>query len=260
MTNFAGRVAIITGGANGMGEAVVRTLAANGASVIIADKDQDRTEKVAAEARAAGGDVLGLPMDVSDEAQVQQLIATVIERYGKIDFLDNNAAAIDLTPRDPRLTELSTEVFRATLDVNLLGPFFLCKHAIPHMVSSGGGSIVNMASVTGLAGEPALTAYGISKRALMQLTVAVASQYGKEGVRCNAIAPGLVQTRNVLANASELIPVYERHSMTPFVGVPQDVANLVAFLLSDESRYITGQLIRADGGLTVANPILADLR
>jgi NAD(P)-dependent dehydrogenase (short-subunit alcohol dehydrogenase family) len=260
MTDYEGKVAVITGGANGMGAAVVRTLAAKGVSVVIADKDKERSEAVAAEVGGAGGDVLSLPMDVSDEEQVQQLIATVIERYGKIDFLDNNAAAIDLTSQDPRLTELSTEILRATLDVNLLGPFFLCKYTIPHMVANGGGSIVNMASITGLAGEPSLTAYGISKRAVMQLTVAVAAQYGKEGVRCNAIAPGLVQTPNVLANASDLIPIYERHSMTSFVGVPQDLANLVAFLLSDESRYITGQLIRADGGLTVANPILADLR
>jgi NAD(P)-dependent dehydrogenase (short-subunit alcohol dehydrogenase family) len=261
MTGFSHKVAIVTGGADGIGEAVARTLAARGASVVIADKDAERTSMVTQELRDAGGDALGIVMNVRDEQQVADMVQEVMQRFGRIDVLDNNAAAVELVPEDHDVANVSTHIFEETLRVNVMGPYFTCKHAIPHMVNNGGGSIINMSSISGLVAEPRHTAYGVSKSAVMQLTRLVAAQYGKVGIRCNSVAPGFVKTRNVQKYAPEAyVKIYERHSLTPYVGDPQDVANLVVFLASDESRYMSGQIVCADGGTVAGSPILADFR
>lgn len=261
MKDLAGKVAIVTGGANGMGEAVARTLAGYGTRVVIADVDVERSERVTGEIRESGGDVLSIPTDIGEEAQVQELVGRVMSEHGRIDILDNNAAALELTAVDGDITTLDAAVLEGTLRVNVMGAAWCCKHVIPHMVAGGGGSIINMGSVSGISGEPALTAYGISKGAIMQLTRAVAAQWGKAGVRCNTVAPGLVMTENTtMWMPPEKKVIYERHSMTPYVGVPQDVANVVVFLASDLSRYMTGHVVYADGGLQSALPILADAR
>ncbi|WP_169988464.1 SDR family NAD(P)-dependent oxidoreductase [Microbispora sp. H10836] len=261
MAEFDGRVAIVTGGANGMGEQVAHTLAAEGATVIIADRDAERAHLVELEIREAGGDAHAVVVDVSEENQVKDLVDKVITRFGRIDVLDNNAAALELTAEDPDVVALDSAVFMDTMRGNVLGPFLCCKYVIPVMLSQGGGSIINMASVSGMAGETSLTAYGISKAAVIQLTRAVATQYGKQRVRCNAIAPALVMTRNT----SEWMPkefkdIYLRNSLTPYVGEPQDVANVVVFLASDKARYMTGHVIPVDGGIKAASPIVADRR
>ena len=261
MEDLRGKVAIITGGANGMGEHVARTLAELGSRVVIADIDVERASRVAAEIRADGGDAVSIPTDIGDEAQVKALVERVMGDYGRIDILDNNAAALELTAHDPDLVQLETDILEATLKVNVMGAYFCCKHVIPRMIECGGGSIINMGSVSGVSGEGSLTAYGISKGAIMQMTRAVAAQYGKQGIRCNSVAPGLVLTENTsMWMPQHLKGVYERHSMTPYVGQPQDIANLVVFLASDQSRYLTGQIYYADGGLRAALPTLADTR
>jgi NAD(P)-dependent dehydrogenase (short-subunit alcohol dehydrogenase family) len=261
MSELDGRVAIITGGANGMGEAVAHTLAARGATVIIADKDTERSPLVESEIRAAGGDAHSIPTDMTDEEQVRALVADVVARFGRIDVLDNNAAALELTADDPDIVGLDTDLLLGTLRGNLVGPFLGCKHVLPTMLAQGSGSIVNMASVSGMLGETSLSAYGMSKAGVIQLTRQVATQYGKQGVRCNAIAPALVLTRNT----SQWMPapfkdIYERNSLTPYVGQPQDIAEVVAFLASDASRYMTGHTIPVDGGIAAASPIVAERR
>ena len=261
MKDLAGTVAIVTGGANGMGEAVARTLAGHGTRVVIADKDVERSERVTSEIREVGGQVLNVPTDIGDEAQVRALVDRVMGEFGHIDILDNNAAALELIAVDPDVTTLETGVLEGTLRVNLMGAVWCCKYVIPHMAAGGGGSIINMGSVSGLTGEPSMTAYGISKAAIMQLTRAVAAQWGKAGIRCNSVAPGLVMTENTtMSMPPEKKDIYVRHSMTPYVGVPQDVANVVVFLASDLSKYMTGHNVYADGGLGAALPILADTR
>jgi NAD(P)-dependent dehydrogenase (short-subunit alcohol dehydrogenase family) len=138
-----------------------------------------------------------------------------------------------------------------TIRVNLLGPFFMCKHVLPHMVAAGHGPIINMTSISGLIAEPGLTAYGMSKGGVVQLTRSVASQYGKAGIRCNAVAPSIVLTRNMREYGLEWFPdAYLRHTMTPWVSEPDDVANVVVFLASDQARSMTGHVLRVDGGMT----------
>lgn len=261
MHDMTGSVAIVTGGANGMGERVAITLAQRGATVVIVDKDAERSAKVESEIIAVGGSARAIIADAADESQVREVVDHVITDYGRIDFLDNNAAALELTADDPDVVSLEPATFTKTLQANLVGPFLCCKYIIPHMIEAGGGSIVNMASVSGILGETSLTAYGISKAGLIHLTKSVATQYGKQNVRCNAVAPALVMTRNTAEwMPGEYKDIYLRNSMTPYVGEPQDVANVVAFLASPESRYMTGHVIPVDGGLAAASPIAADRR
>ena len=259
--DLRGKVAIITGGANGMGEAVSRTLASHGTRVVIADIDVERAMRVAGEIQASGGDAVSIPTDVGDEAQVIALVEQVMADYGRIDIVDNNAAALELIAEDPDIVQLEARILEGTFRVNVMGAFYLCKYVIPHLIAGGGGSIINMGSVSGISGEPLMSAYGISKGAIMQLTRAVAAQYGKQGVRCNSVAPGFVLTENTeVWTPAEFKDNYIRHSMTPYIGMPQDVANLVVFLASDLSRYMTGHIVYADGGLRTALPTLADAR
>lgn len=261
MSDFDGRVAVITGGANGMGERVAHTLAERGAVVVVADRDAERAPLVEKEIRDAGGEAHAYVVDVSVESQVQELMADVASRFGRIDVLDNNAAALELTAEDPDLAALETSVLMGTLAGNVVGPFLCTKYVLPTMLAQGGGSIVNMASVSGMLGETSLSAYGISKAAVIQLTRATATQYGKQGVRCNAVAPALVMTRNTTEwMPPEFKDVYLRNSLTPYVGAPQDIAEVVAFLASDASRYMTGHVIPVDGGVAAASPIVADRR
>jgi NAD(P)-dependent dehydrogenase (short-subunit alcohol dehydrogenase family) len=261
MSEFEGKVAVVTGGANGMGERVAHTLAERGAVVVIADRDGERTPLVEREIRAAGGDAHGFVVDVSVEDQVRDLMTEVVRRFGRIDVLDNNAAALELTAEDPAIAALETSVLMGTLTGNLVGPFLCTKYALPAMLTQGGGSIVNMASVSGMLGETSLSAYGMSKAAVIQLTRAVATQYGKQGVRCNAVAPALVMTRNTTEwMPPEFKDVYLRNSLTPYIGAPQDIAEVVAFLASDRSRYMTGHVVPVDGGIAAASPIVADRR
>ena len=261
MLEFTGKVAIVTGGANGMGEAVAHDLAGRGATVVIADKDAERTPLVEKEIRQEDGDVHGFVIDVTKEDLVRGMVSEVASRWGRIDILDNNAAAIELTAEDPDVVNLDSRILMKTLEGNVLAPFLCCKYIIPVMIENGGGSIINMASVAGMTGDMTLSAYQLSKAAVIQLTRAVATQYGKQGVRCNAIAPATIMTRNVKSYMpDDYRETYIRNSLTTYLGEPQDVAHLVTFLASDRARYMTGHVIPVDGGITAALPIVADRR
>ncbi|MCU1477818.1 MAG: hypothetical protein JWQ64_2511 [Subtercola sp.] len=260
-TEFAAKVAIVTGGANGMGERVAHTLAEAGATVVVADRDAERGALVVDEIGAAGGVAYFSHVDVSVESEVKHLIESVLSSHGRIDVIDNNAAALELTANDGPIAELEADVFTDSLRGDLFAPFLCCKYVIPAMVQGGGGSIINMASVSGFAGELTLSAYGIAKAGVMQLTRAVATQYGRQGIRCNAIAPSFVTTRNNdLYAPPELQGIYERVTPVDRVPSPQDIADAVAFLASERSQMINGQVIAVDGGLRAASPIVAGYR
>jgi NAD(P)-dependent dehydrogenase (short-subunit alcohol dehydrogenase family) len=261
MSSLKGKVAIVTGGASGIGAATVALLASREAAVVIADIDQPTADAHAEVVRGAGGRVLVVETDVREEDQVQRMVAAAVSEFGRLDILHNNAAALELIPDDPDVTGQDLYVWERTLRTNVTGPMLGCKHAIPAMLESGGGSIINTASVSGTRGEMNMTAYGVSKGAVIQLTREVAAQFGKQGIRCNAVAPGLVLTANTTRDLpDDLKALYVRSSMTPYVGQPEDIARMVAFLASDEARYVTGQIVRVDGGLTSTLPIVADFR
>jgi NAD(P)-dependent dehydrogenase (short-subunit alcohol dehydrogenase family) len=253
MGRLDGKVAIVTGGAGGIGGATARALAREGASVGIVDIDGARADQVAQAIAASDGAAFSVSADLSEETEVVAAIKAIATRYGRLDVLHNNAAMTesDFLSRDTQVTDLSLEVWERTMAVNLRSQMLMCKHVIPEMVRDGGGSIINMSSGASLKGDRTRTAYGVSKAGVNTLTMYVAASHGKQGVRVNTIVPGLIITDAVRAHLTDrMLAGLGRATLTPFVGEPEDVANLVVFLASDESRYITGQMIAIDGGMT----------
>jgi NAD(P)-dependent dehydrogenase (short-subunit alcohol dehydrogenase family) len=253
MARLDGKVAVVTGGAGGIGAASARAMAREGASVAIFDIDGVRADGVAQAVGASGARAFSVSADLSDEAAVKTAIEATVDRYGRIDVLHNNAALTEseFLSRDTQVTELPLDVWERTMAVNLRSQMLMCKHVVPVMVSNGSGSIINMSSGASLKGDRTRTAYGVSKAGVNTLTMYVATSHGKQGVRVNTIVPGLIITDAVRAHLTErMLAGLGRTTLTPYVGEPDDVANLVVFLASDESRYITGQMIAIDGGMS----------
>ncbi|MCU1451977.1 MAG: short-chain dehydrogenase/reductase [Acidimicrobiales bacterium] len=262
MTGVDQKVAVVTGGAGGIGTAVASTLAARGARVVVADVDGAAARRVADAIVDAGGAAISCPVDVASEASVVEMIGATVDAFGRLDILHNNAAAMgdDVLGRDLDLVEMSVEVWDTTMAVNLRGPMLACKHAIAAMRRSGGGAIVNTASVAAYGGDLQFMAYGASKAGLVNLTKSIATRYGKENIRCNAIAPGMILTPTSRARLGEAgIELFMRHHLTTRVGSPEDIAEAVAYLVSDEAGYVTGHVLYVDGGVTAHLPHFADL-
>jgi NAD(P)-dependent dehydrogenase (short-subunit alcohol dehydrogenase family) len=233
-SRLAGKVAVVTGGGGGIGGATARTLAREGASVVVIDVDGDRAAAVELEITQGGGHAMAIQADVSQEDPVIAAVGRIIESFGHLDVLHNNAALTDhdSLSRDTTVTELELEVWERTMAVNLRSQMLMCKHVVPEMVRGGGGSIINMSSGAALKGDRTRTAYGVSKAGVSALT-------------------GLIITEAVKAHLTEsMVAGLGRATLTPYVGQPEDVADLVLFLASDESRYITGQMIAIDGGMS----------
>ncbi|HXQ61568.1 MAG TPA: SDR family oxidoreductase [Acidimicrobiales bacterium] len=253
MGRVEGKVAIVTGGAGGIGAATARALAREGASVAVVDIDGPAAAVVAEGIEASGGSALWTRADLSEESEAAAAVASAVTRFGHLDVLHNNAALTEsaFLSRDTAVTELELEVWERTMAVNLRSQMLMCKHAIPEMVRHGGGSIVNMSSGASLKGDRTRTAYGVSKAGVNALTMYAATGHGKQGVRVNTIVPGLIITDAVRAHLTDaMVGVLGRSTLTPYLGEPDDIAHLVVFLASDESRYITGQMITIDGGMS----------
>jgi NAD(P)-dependent dehydrogenase (short-subunit alcohol dehydrogenase family) len=253
MGRVDGLVAIVTGGAGGIGRATARTLAREGASVVVVDIDGEGAEEVAEAILASGGKAIAERADLSEEAEVASVVRSAVARFGRLDVLHNNAALTEseFLTHDTEVTELSVEVWERTMAVNLRSQMLTCKYSIPEMVRNGGGSIINMSSGASLKGDRTRTSYGVSKAGVNALTMYVATGHGKRGVRVNTIVPGLIITDAVRAHLTEdMLAGLGRSALTPNLGQPDDVANLVLFLASEESRYITGQMIVIDGGMS----------
>jgi NAD(P)-dependent dehydrogenase (short-subunit alcohol dehydrogenase family) len=252
MERLKDKVAIVTGGGGGIGGATARALAREGASVLVVDINPSVAEAVTAGIVEAGGRAATYQADLSDEDQVVAAIASATSQFGGLHVLHNNAALTDsdFLTRDTAVTELSLEVWHRALEVNLQSQMLMCKHAVPEMVRAGGGSIINMSSGASLKGDRTRTAYGVSKAGVNALSMYVATSHGKQGIRVNTILPGLIITDAVRAHLDEkMVANLGKAVLTRSVGQPDDIADVVVFLASDESRYITGQMIAVDGGM-----------
>ena len=251
MGRLTGRVAIVTGGASGIGAATARRLVADDAAVVIGDIDVDGAEAVVADIVRDGGQASVCGTDVSDEASVAALVQTALDRHGRLDVMHNNAAAVgaDVHGGDVEITAGRVEVWDRTFAVDLRGVMLGCKHTIPAMQRTGGGVVVNMSSSAAIAVGPAAVAYAAAKSGVISVTQHVAARYGRVGIRAVAIAPGLVVPPEAEAR---LDPSWRaalmRQQCSDRAGRPEDVANLVSFLVSDEAAFITGVLIPIDGG------------
>jgi NAD(P)-dependent dehydrogenase (short-subunit alcohol dehydrogenase family) len=259
MQGIDGRVAIVTGAASGIGRASAQTLAAAGASVAVADINLAGAEETVALIEAAGGTAFPVEADIASEASIASMVAATVERFGGLHLLHNNAADVMIIQRDSDVVSMDVDVWDRTMAVNLRGPMLGCKHAIPHMIQAGGGAIVTTSSTSGQFGDLSRSAYGVSKAGIDSLTRYVATLYGKQGVRANAVAPGVVKTPALTANvAPDELALFERNHVTPGMGEPHHIAQVVAFLLSDAAAYITGQVVNVDGGLTMHTPLYAN--
>jgi NAD(P)-dependent dehydrogenase (short-subunit alcohol dehydrogenase family) len=251
MGSLDGKVALVTGGAQGLGQATAAKLAASGCKVVIADLQEERAEEACAAIRADGGEASATAVDVTDAAAVRAMVATVLERHGRLDCAVNNAGyegAIATTDEYP------DEVWAQVIGVNLTGVFLCMKEELKAMRAQGSGALVNIASICGVTGMANFSAYNASKHGVVGLTRTAALEFATEGVRVNAVGPGFARTAMITDRGLEAKPgseVYrEIEAMHPMnrMAEPSEIAEAVAFLCSDASSFITGQVLLADGG------------
>lgn len=236
------RVAIVTGAAQGIGRAIAERLAAEGATVVVADLDGDAARATAGE---LGRGAEGVPVDVAEEASVEALVDGVVDRHGRVDVLVNNAGIT----RDGMMHKLSLADFRAVIDVHLQGTWLCSRAAVTHMRSrDGGGAIVNMSSISGKIGNLGQTNYAAAKAGIVGMTKATAREGARFGIRCNAIQPGLIRTAMTEAMPGEVFASKVADVPLGRAGEPAEVADVALFLASDLSSYVTGITIEVAGG------------
>lgn len=263
MSSLAGRIALVTGAGSGIGQATARLLAERGAAVLVTDINAQTAAATAQSITDAGGTAESCVCDIGREDSIRAAIAQAVSRFGGLDILHNNAALQDpkVLAQDGDLTAMDAEIWDRVMATNVRGTMLCCKHAIPEMLKRGGGSIINTSSTYGLAAFISLPAYSASKAAINSLTQHVAAAYGKRGIRCNAVAPALVLTPLTHTFIpAPLIDINVDGACTPFLGGPLDVAQAVAFLASEEARFINGHILPVDGGTLATQPTVPAAR
>ncbi|MDB5396093.1 MAG: family oxidoreductase [Rhodospirillales bacterium] len=252
MRGLKDKVAVIAGGGTGIGAATAVRLAEEGVAVTVGDINIEAAQAVAGKIAGAGGKATAVKFDASDDASVKALVQAAVEIYGGIDLMHANAADLSLCLTDTDAVDVSLDLFDRTIAVNLRGHLLCTRHAIPALLKRGGGAIVYTSSGAAYVGEPERVSYAVSKSGINALMRHVASRWGKEGIRSNAIAPGLVMTDNALANMPQEAQDHMiQIGRSPRLGRPADIASMVAMLMSDDGDWINGQVISIDGGITM---------
>jgi 3-oxoacyl-[acyl-carrier protein] reductase len=242
-----GKVSIITGGASGIGRATALKFGQEGAIVAVCDLNQESIDSTVAEVKAAGGEAVGYIVNVTNKAQIADMVADLKTRFGRIDVLVNNAGIV----QDAQLLKMTDEQFDLVVDINLKGVYNCAKAVVDTMVAQGGGVILNASSVVGVYGNFGQTNYAATKFGVIGFVKTWAKELGKKGIRANAVCPGFVATPILKAMPEKVIQAMEDRVPMKRMAQPEEIANLYAFLASDEASYINGAAIEITGGLTL---------
>ncbi len=251
MNRLQGKVAIITGGSAGIGEAIAKAFVREGASVVITGRRQKELDRVVNDIMKEQGKAFAVAGSVTDELHVQETVRQTVRQFGQLDILVNNAGVGDF---GKRLHEIDDATWTQVFDVNLTGVFRMTRAVLPQMLKQGKGAIVNISSIASVIGLPSLPVYAASKGGLDALTRALAVDYAKDGIRCNVVNPGLIDTPMAapLMSNSELLDPILSHYPIRRAGKPEEVANMVLYLVSDEATWVTGGTFPIDGGMTIS--------
>lgn len=263
VSRLDGKVAIVTGAGGRLGHSCARLFAQRGAAVIAADIDVEAAADTARIISEEGGRARPHGVQISDGASVKSMIDAALAHFGGLDVLINFAGLVG-REFGIGLLDLAEDVWDEVQAVNLKGTFLACKHAVPPMIDRGGGSIINISSNSSLVGDIQNLAYAASKGGVNVLTTYVATEFGRQNIRCNAISPGvMLRQQDFELLSQDRLDMYGKileHTMLPRIGSPEDIAHTAAFLASDDSAYITGQLLPVDGGFSRIGPHVAELR
>ena len=250
MNRLEGKVAVVTGGNAGIGEAIAKRFAEEGASVVVTGRRQQELDRVVSVIRHSKGKALAVAGSVVDEVHAQDVVRRALDSFGRVDILVNHAGIGDV---GKRLHEIDDATWANVLDVNLTGVFRMTRAVIPQMLKQGRGAIVNISSIASLVGIATLSAYAASKGGLDALTRALAIDYAKDGIRCNVVNPGLIDTpmaAPLMADPEKLQPILAQYAISR-PGTTEEVANMVLYLASDEAAWVTGGTFTIDGGMTI---------
>ena len=260
MNRLKDKVAIVTGSTSGIGIGIAKLFAAEGAKVVICGRRQEKGQAVVDEIVKEGGEAYYHFMDITATESIEQLLADTAEKYGKIDVLVNNAANVGL--KDGRVDELTLEMWDKIFQSDIRGTFYATKCVLPYMQKNeSGGSIINIGSMASCGGDLGSTAYACAKAGVDILTQSTALQYGKRNIRCNCVRPGLIVTpQNDAYVPQALKDIFLSNIMVNRYGCPEDIGQMCVYLASDESSYVTGQIVNVDGGLNSHVPTVAQFK